>query len=75
MNNNVPSGPSSADSIRYQQSLQQLDRVLEMTKKMIGATDSSADSDYDEDAGQISNYEVNQELSSKKNKLLEVASF
>ena len=53
--NNLPPGPSAADSIRYQQSLQQLDRVLETTKKMIGDSDRSSDSDpedfdnFDED--------------------------
>ena len=48
--NNLPPGPSSADSIRYQQSLQQLDRLVEITKKMIGDSDSSSDSDQEEDS-------------------------
>ena len=58
--NNLPSGPSAADSIRYQQSLQQLDRVLETTKMMIGDSDNCSDSNL-EDAAQLSNLDVGQE--------------
>ena len=58
---NLPPGPSSTDSIRYQQSLQQLDRVLEITKKMIGDSDSSSDSDQEEDSP-ASNTGINQEV-------------
>ena len=58
---NLLPGPSSADSIRYQQSLQQLDRLVEMTKKMIGDSDSSSDSDQEEDSPE-SNTGINQEV-------------
>ena len=58
--NNLPPGPSAADSIRYQQSLQQLDRVLETTKMMIGDSDDFSDSNL-EDATQLSNLDVDQE--------------
>ena len=58
--NNLPPGPSAADSIRYQQSLQQLDRVLETTKMMIGDSDNCSDSNL-EDAAQLSNLDVGQE--------------
>ena len=44
--NNLPPGQSSIDSVRYQQSLQQLDLALAMSKQMIGSSDtSSSDSD------------------------------
>ena len=59
--NNLPPGPSSADSIRYQQSLEQLDRLVEITKKMIGDSDSSSDSDQEEDSP-VSNTGINQEV-------------
>ena len=58
--NNLPPGPSAADSIRYQQSLQQLDRVLETSKMMIGESDNCSDSNL-EDAAQVSNLDVEQE--------------
>ena len=59
--NNLPPGPSAADSIRYQQSLQQLDRVLETTKKMIGDSDNCSDSNL-EDAAQVSNIDLDKEV-------------
>ena len=58
--NNLPPGPSAADSIRYQQSLQQLDRVLETIKMMIGDSDNCSDSNLD-DAAQVSNFDEDQE--------------
>ena len=43
--NNLPPGQSSIDSVRYQQSLQQLDLALAMSKQMIGSSDTSSSSD------------------------------
>ena len=41
----MEAGPSSQDSIRYQQALAELDRAYEITKKMIGDVSSDSDSE------------------------------